>query len=83
MAEITRRRTGELVRGVFEVLLPEPEGLPAKEILERVQNVVPPSDFEKTTYASRPNVRRYEKIIRFSTIKTVKAGWLVKDKGQW
>ena len=83
MAEITRHRTGELVRGVFKVLLPEPEGLPAKEVLERVQSVVPPSDFEKTTYPSRPDVRRYEKIIRFSTIKTVKAGWLVKDKGQW
>ena len=83
MSEITRRRTGELVRGVFKVLLPEPEGLAAKEVLERVQSVVPPTEFEKSTYPSRPTVRRYEKIIRFSTIKAVKAGWLVKDKGQW
>jgi restriction system protein len=28
-------------------------------------------------------VRRYEKIIRFSTVPFVKAGWLVKTKGTW
>jgi restriction system protein len=83
MAEITSLRIGELVRGVFKVLLSESEGLPAKDVLERVEKVVPPTDFEKSTYPKKPNVRRYEKIIRFSTIKTVKAGWLVKNKGQW
>lgn len=83
MAEITRSRTGELVRGVFKVLLPESEGLPAKEVLERVQKVVPPTEFENSTYPNRPNVRRYEKIIRFSTITSVKAGWLLKNKGLW
>nr|WP_289812093.1 hypothetical protein [Xanthomonas arboricola] len=25
--------------------------------------------------------RRFEKIVRFSTVAPVKAGWLVKDKG--
>jgi restriction system protein len=28
-------------------------------------------------------VRRFEKIVRFSTISPVKAGWLVKSKGRW
>lgn len=36
MAEITRRRQGEMVQKVFEVLLPHPEGLPAKEVLAAV-----------------------------------------------
>ncbi|MDR7468446.1 MAG: restriction endonuclease [Armatimonadota bacterium] len=28
-------------------------------------------------------MRRYEKIVRFSSIKAVKAGWLVKERGRW
>ncbi len=83
MAQITRRRSGELVRGVFEILLPHPDGLPAKTVLERLADVVPPTDFENSTYPSRPNVRRFEKIVRFQTINTVKAGWMTKEKGLW
>ena len=81
--EITHRRSGELVRGVFKLLSPHPEGLPSKSILERLAEIVPPTEFEKTTYPRRPDVRRYEKIVRFSTIGPVKAGWLVKNKGLW
>lgn len=83
MPEITRRRQGELVRGVFTILKNHPEGLPAKEILKLLEKEVPPTKFESSTYPSRPDIRRFEKIVRFSTITTVKAGWLVKDKGQW
>lgn len=83
MAEITLYRTGELLRKVFEILLPHPEGLPAKTVLEKVEQSVELSDFEESTYPGRPGVRRFEKIIRFSTISPVKAGWLVKNKGQW
>lgn len=83
MAEITRRRSGELVRGVFKLLLAHPEGLAAKSILEKLAEIVPPTEFEETTYPRRPDVRRYEKIVRFSTIGPVKAGWLVKNKGLW
>src|SRR5262245_11655434 len=83
MAEITRRRSGELMRGVFKLLSTHPEGLPAKIVLEQLVGLVPPTDFEKTTYPRRPDTRRYEKIVRFSTIGPVKAGWLVKDKGHW
>jgi restriction system protein len=83
MPEITRRRQGELGRGVFTILKNHPEGLPAKEILKLLEKEVPPTKFESSTYPSRPDIRRFEKIVRFSTITTVKAGWLVKDKGQW
>jgi restriction system protein len=51
--------------------------------LERLPTIVPPTPFEETTYPRRPDVRRYEKITRFSTISSVKAGWLIKDRGQW
>ncbi len=83
MAEITRQRSGELVRGVFEILLPHGDGLPAKEVLRKIEKVVPPTPFEASDYPNAPGVRRYERIIRFSTIPAVKAGWLIKDKGQW
>jgi restriction system protein len=83
MAEITRRRVGELERGVFKILLDFPDGLPAKEVLKRLETIVPPTDFEKSEYPKRPGVRRFEKITRFATIGPVKAGWLIKSKGTW
>ena len=81
MAEITRRRCGELLRGLFEVLMPLSDGLPAAQALEALSKVVPPTTFELTTLAS--GGRRYEKIIRWSTVDCVKAGWLVKSHGRW
>jgi restriction system protein len=83
MAEITRRRVGELQRGVIKILLDSPQGLPAKEVLQRLDQVVPPTDFEKSDYPKHPGVRRFEKMARFATIGPVKAGWLVKSKGRW
>jgi restriction system protein len=83
VAEISRTRVGELVRGVFQLLLPYPEGLPGKLVLERLPTIIPPTDFENSTYPKRPDIRRYEKIVRFSTIAAVKAGWLTKNKGLW
>ena len=83
MAEITKRRQGELLAGVFEVLQKHPNGLAAKDVLQQVSAIVPPTPFEDTEYPNQPGVRRYEKIIRFSTIAPVKAGWLVKTKGTW
>jgi len=83
MPETTWRRSGELVRGVFGVLLEHPEGLQAKEVLASVEKRVPPTEFERSDYPNRPGVRRFEKIVRFATIGAVKAGWLIKEKGVW
>lgn len=83
MPEITRKRVGELVRGVFEILVEHPDGLPVKTVLGRLEKLVPPTEFENSTYPNRPDVRRYDKIVRFSTVTAVKAGWMTKDKGLW
>jgi restriction system protein len=83
MAEITRRRGGQLIRGVFAILRDHPDGLQAKLVLAELATRVPPTPFEDSFYEDRPNVRRYEKIVRFSTIGPVKAGWLEKNKGLW
>ena len=45
MSNIPRQRVGELQRGVFKILLEHPEGLPAKEIIKRMEQVVPPTEF--------------------------------------
>jgi restriction system protein len=44
---------------------------------------VPRTPFEAADYPNRPGVRRYDKIVRFSSIPFVKAGWLMKNKGLW
>ncbi len=56
MAEITRRRVGELQRGVFKILLDYPDGLPAKEVLRRLEQVVSPTEFEKSDYPKHPAI---------------------------
>lgn len=83
MAETGRQRQGELVRGVFAILHDQPDGMAASAVLRAVEQRVPPTEFEKSTYPNNPTVRRYEKIVRFSTIGPVKAGWLVKENGRW
>lgn len=83
MAEVTVRRQGELIRKAFDILLQHSDGLPAKEVLEQIEKSVALSDFEKSTYPNRPDVRRFEKIVRFASIPHVKAGWLLKSRGRW
>jgi restriction system protein len=83
MADISRRRTGEFLRVVFDLLWEKPEGLPAKEVLDAIPGTLKLTDYENGFYPSTPNSPRFEKIIRFATIDLVKAGWLVKNKGRW
>jgi restriction system protein len=83
MAEINSRRSGQLMRAAFAALLENPDGLPAAEVLRRVELAVPPTPFEAADYPNRPGTRRFEKLVRFFSINTVKAGWLLKQKGTW
>lgn len=81
MAEITRRRTGELLRKLFELLMATPDGMAAKEALAALRNKVTMSEYEAGEYES--GSRRFDKIVRFATVDTVKAGWLLKVSGVW
>ncbi len=82
MVEITRGRVGELQCGAIEILLDHPDGLPAKEVLQRLEQFVPPSELEKSDYPKRPGVRQFERMARFATIGPLQAGWIVKAKGR-
>lgn len=81
MAEITRRRTGELLRALFDILLKYPEGLQARDALIQLEQRIKLTEYEAGTYES--GGRRFEKVVRFATVDCVKAGWLVKQKGRW
>ncbi|RQY65630.1 restriction endonuclease [Burkholderia stagnalis] len=81
MAEITRRRTGELLRELFNLLLAAPDGMQASEALHALEERVTLTPYEADSYES--GGRRFEKIVRFATVDCVKAGWLIKDKGIW
>lgn len=81
MPEITRRRTGEMLRALFEVLIPVPEGMRAREALSALERRLTLSEYEKGDYAS--GGKRFDKIVRFATVDLVKAGWLFKEKGRW
>ncbi|KAB2848736.1 MAG: Mrr restriction system protein [Hyphomicrobiaceae bacterium] len=81
MADVTKRRTGEMVRKLFEILLQHPDGLQAAESVRRVADQMTMSPYEAGNYDS--GGRRFDKILRFATVDCVKAGWLVKNKGTW
>lgn len=83
MADVTYQRVSDLLRGVFELLWSKPEGLPAREVLAFLREIVELSDFEKGVIAPS-HMPRYEKIVRIAIIPLVKAGWLNKSsKGIW
>lgn len=81
MSNVSRKRTGELLRTLFGILLKTPDGMPASDALAALEKQVTLTEYEQGDYGS--GGRRFEKIVRFATIDCVKAGWLVKNKGQW
>ncbi len=81
MPEVTRRRTGEFVRKLFEILIKHPEGMKAQHALGALEGAVQLTPYEAGFYEA--GGRRFEKIVRFATVDCVKAGWLVKTKGYW
>jgi restriction system protein len=81
MPDVTRRRTGELLRKLFEILMTQPDGMQAKEALNALAAAVDMTDYERGTYPG--GGQRFGKIVRFATVDAVKAGWFIKSKGRW
>lgn len=81
MPEITRRRTGEMLRKLYEILMPLPDGMQARDALAELEKRVTLSEYEKGVYANGGT--RFDKIVRFATVDLVKAGWLYKENGRW
>lgn len=81
MANVTKQRKGELIRKLFQILKQQPDGMRAVDALGLLAGQVTLTEYEAGDYET--GGRRFEKIVRFSTVAPVKAGWLVKDKGIW
>lgn len=81
MAEVTKARTGFLIRKLFEILHSHPDGLRAAKVLEILANQIQLTPYEAGDFES--GGRRFERIVRFGTVVCVKAGWLIKQKGVW
>jgi len=83
MSNITIKRAGELLRGIFEILWDKPDGLTAREVLSRIPQVVKLTE-EEISLSTGTNMPRYEKIVRIATIPITQVGWLAKnEKGLW
>jgi restriction system protein len=80
---ISMERQGELIRGVFKILLDHPEGLSGRQVMDRLPEVVPFTEYEQGHYDSNPTETRGVIATRFWTVNCVKAGWLVKSKAAW
>lgn len=81
MANVTKARTGVLVRQLFRILKSQPDGIRASDALAALAGAIDMTEYEAGDYES--GGRRFEKIVRFATVDCVKAGWLVKHKGIW
>lgn len=82
MPDTSWKRTGQLVQALFDILHEHgTDGMPAGEAIQATAARVGLTEHEAGHY--NDGSRRFDKILRFSTISPVKAGWLVKDAGQW
>jgi|GEM_PF-1767418 len=83
MAEISKERSGEMVRAAFEVLIANPEGLSPRDVIAQVAAKLILTADDRRFYESGPGQRKFDRRLRFATIGPVKAGWLVKANGIW
>lgn len=81
MADVTKARTGQLIRKLFEIIVAQPDGMRAADALGALAKAVELTAYEAGDFDS--GGRRFERIVRFATVACVKAGWLIKHKGVW
>lgn len=83
MAGIPKERKALFIRTVFDLLMENPEGTDSRYVLAEVEKRVTPTPFENEIVRSGSSIRRFENDIRFLTINVVKAGWMIKNRGEW
>src|SRR5262249_32772145 len=72
---------GEFLRKLFEIVMGYPEGVQGRDALAALREKVNLTEYEKGNFESGGS--RFEKIVLFATVDCVKAGWLLKQKGNW
>lgn len=81
MANITKQRHGEILQKLFRLLQENPNGLRARDAVAQLSSRMTLTEYEQGFYES--GGIRFDKITRFATVDTVRAGWLIKDSGIW
>jgi len=78
---VTRERSGLHLQSLLKLLIANPDGLQARVAIETLANQLDLTEHEKGDYET--GGRRFDKMLRFSTVDAVKAGWMIKNKGIW
>src|SRR5438552_2937697 len=78
----SRKRRAELLGKALDILIEQPEGLPASIVLERIRGSNGLSEEELCVHSSRP-LRRFEELVWLGTIAPAKAGWLLNNRECW
>jgi 5-methylcytosine-specific restriction protein B len=74
-------RQAALVHAMMSVLAREPDGLHVREVIRRLREEVPPTEYELTL--NNTGVERYETSARWWSLGLTKAGWIIKSDGVW
>jgi len=78
----SRQTAVKVIYEAFKILKSAGGSMPGKEVVNKVRESVELSEWEKEIYEKTGYVR-WESILHFFTIDTMKAGYLRKNKGVW
>src|SRR5262249_48289204 len=68
-------------RNLLQILQEQPDGLPSREALARLRAKMQLTEYEKGRFEN--GALRFDQVVRFATVDASKAGWLLKQQGQW
>lgn len=78
----SRQTAVKVIFEAFKILKAAGGSMPGKEVVNKIRESVELSEWEKEIYEKTGYVR-WESILHFFTIDTMKAGYLRKNKGVW
>jgi restriction system protein len=81
LPSITQERTGEFVKTAFQVLAENDGHLPSSDVIRLAAPRLGLNEHELENLPS--GVPRWENALRWYTVDSVKAGWLIKRNGIW
>ena len=81
MPSITQERIGELVKTALQVLSENDGHLSSREVMRFAEKRLNLTEYELEKLPS--GIVRWENVIQWYTVDSVKAGWLIKRDGIW
>lgn len=78
----SHRLAMKVLYAAFQILKEKDGESPGREVMVEIEKRVEFTEWEKSVYEKTGNIR-WQSILHFFTIDTVKAGFLIKKKGVW